>query len=151
MRVRNWGFNLLSVVGAVLFISTITIGAQLANGSPQPLTFDQLQAVTGGGDCENCGLNTTVCKTENEETCKPTETAGEYGKRVWTGQDEVTEKSGLDSGVMDAAPNTPEKCFEIWTGCDKQNGSCVNCDSTSTTGTVNSNCHFDDASTCPAS
>lgn len=151
MRVRNWGFNLFNVVGVVLFISTVTVGAQLANGQPQPLSSDKMQSVTGGGDCESCKSNETVCRNANDETCTAASTAGKYQKIVYTGQDAQIEKTDLASGVVDAEPNTPEKCSEKWTDCDKQNGSCVNCETSSTTTTVNSNCHANDPTQCPAS
>lgn len=149
MRVRN--SNLFNVVGAVLVISTITIGTQLANGNPQPLSVDQLQAVTGGGECEDCRTDDTFCKTQGDTTCKASGSGGGHVKRVYTGQDATFVDTGKDSGLIDVDADTPETCYERWSGCDKVNGSCVNCDTTSTTGKVNSNCTAVDPRECPAS
>lgn len=152
MKIRNWNFNLFNVVGgAVLAMLIMTIGTQLASGSPQPLSPNQLQAVTGGGECEDCRTDDSACKTQGDTTCKISGSGGGYVKRVWTGQDIVLVDTDLDSGYVDVDADTPENCYERWSGCDKVNGSCVNCDTTSTTGKVNSNCRFQDPTECPAS
>lgn len=152
MRVRNWSSKLFKVVGAVLVVCTITVGAQLASGHPQPLSVDQLQAVTGGGDCEKCKSDENYCKEANVTTCTASgQTQGKYIKRAWTGQDQVTVLTGQDSGVVDKEATTPESCYTQWSNCDKQNGSCINCNTTSTGLTVNSICHNADGTTCPGS
>ncbi|QDU08739.1 hypothetical protein [Gimesia aquarii] len=151
MRAQTLSSNLFKSLGTAMVVGTIAITAQMVNGQPQPLSLDQLQAVTGGGDCEGCKSNETVCRNANDETCTPASTAGKFQKIVYTGQDAQVEVTDKDSGIEDAVANTPEDCNEKWTGCDKVNGSCVNCETTSTSSTVNSNCHANDPTACPAS
>lgn len=152
MKIRNWNFNLFNFVsGATLVMLAMAISTQLASGQPRPLSLNQLQAVTGGGDCEGCRNNEDICRTEDETTCNAAATAGEFKKKVWTGQDAREEVTDAESGVMDAEASDPDTCVETWTGCDKVNGSCVNCESTSTTTDVNTKCILKDSTTCPAS
>ncbi|QDU08740.1 hypothetical protein [Gimesia aquarii] len=153
MNIRNWNFNLFNVVsGAALVVLAMTISTQLASGQPQPLSFEQLHAITGGGDCETCTVRTTTCKTANLTTCKKeTPTSQKYSKVVWTGQDEKHVNTGQASGRVDYEANTPDTCFTQWSDCDKVNGSCVNCETTSTSTDVNTKCLLVDSDLCPAS